>query len=424
MKKSITKNPGLKLFSLLLAIVLWLLIVQIEDPVETRPFSNIPVKLVNTELLDRQNKVFEVLDRSDTVRVRVRAPRSVFESLRAGDIVAEADVSKLTDINTVPITYYIQNLSVTYDSIEGDHDTVQLDVEDKKTRWIDLTYNTIGEVADGYMVYSVTPDQNRIEVTGPASLVDTISYAETGIDVSGAKRDLTANVELELFDADGVKVDQTRLTTNVSYIHMAVEVLAVKEVPVEVYYTGEPKEGCVVVGEAYSDPATVIIAGRPAAIENVVRVMIPQEVVDIEGASEDVVEYINLKDCLPENVRLGDTAFNGRATVTVPIESIVERSIEVKAQSISIINIPQELTAELEDATTRYTLTVNGLSDEIVKAQTGTITATVDLKAWIEKNHPEGVHSGVYEIPVLVKLRGDVTQTSEITARIVITAEE
>ena len=51
MKKLLTKNPGLKAFSLLLAIVLWFLIVQIEDPVETRSFSNIPVKLTNTELL-------------------------------------------------------------------------------------------------------------------------------------------------------------------------------------------------------------------------------------------------------------------------------------------------------------------------------------------------------------------------------------
>ena len=95
MRKRIFKNWGLKLASLLLAFILWFLVVQIEDPIGNKTFNNITVRLVNTELLENENKVYEVLDGTDTVDVTVSAPNSIREQLRAADIVAEADISKL-----------------------------------------------------------------------------------------------------------------------------------------------------------------------------------------------------------------------------------------------------------------------------------------------------------------------------------------
>ena len=83
MKKKIFHNWGLKLISLALAFVLWFLVVQIDDPQESRSFPNIPVRLTNTELLDAENKVYEVLGNTDTVRVTIRAPRSITKDLQA-----------------------------------------------------------------------------------------------------------------------------------------------------------------------------------------------------------------------------------------------------------------------------------------------------------------------------------------------------
>ena len=63
MKKLLTRNLGLKLASLLLAFVLWFLVAQIYDPKDTVTFNNIQVRLINTELLDEEGKVYEVLDK-------------------------------------------------------------------------------------------------------------------------------------------------------------------------------------------------------------------------------------------------------------------------------------------------------------------------------------------------------------------------
>ena len=103
MRKKLTHNLGLKLASLVLAFILWFLVVQINDPKDTERFTNVQVKLINTELLEKEGKVYEVLDNTDKVSVTVSAPRSIIDQMRASDIVAEADVSRLTDINTIAI---------------------------------------------------------------------------------------------------------------------------------------------------------------------------------------------------------------------------------------------------------------------------------------------------------------------------------
>ena len=203
MKKLLTRNLGLKLASLLLAFVLWFLVAQIYDPKDTVTFNNIQVRLINTELLDEEGKVYEVLDNSNLVRVTVTGPQSIVKSeLRRSDIVAEADMSKLTDINTIAITYYCENISNDSVEIKGNHDSVRLNVEDKTSKWIKLESNTIGDVASGYMIGNVTLDQTNIEVTGPKSAISQVDHAGVDINVTDSTTSLSANVDIKLYDAD------------------------------------------------------------------------------------------------------------------------------------------------------------------------------------------------------------------------------
>ena len=203
MKKLLTRNLGLKLASLLLAFVLWFLVAQIYDPKDTVTFNNIQVRLINTELLDEEGKVYEVLDNSNLVRVTVTGPQSIVKSeLRRSDIVAEADMSKLTDINTIAITYYCENISNDSVEIKGNHDSVRLNVEDKTSKWIKLESNTIGDVASGYMIGNVTLDQTNIEVTGPKSAISQVDHAGVDINVTDSTTSLSANVDIKLYDSD------------------------------------------------------------------------------------------------------------------------------------------------------------------------------------------------------------------------------
>ena len=419
MKKALTRNLGLKLASLVLAFVLWFLVAQIYDPKDTVTFNNIQVRLINTELLDEEGKVYEVLDNSNLVRVTVTGPQSIVKSeLRRSDIVAEADMSKLTDINTIAITYYCENVSNDSVEIKGNHDSVRLSVEDKTSKWIKLESNTIGEVASGYMIGNVTLDQTNIEVTGPKSAISQVDHAGVDINVTDSTSSLSANVDIKLYDADGNELTLESVKKNVNSAHMTVEVLATKEVPVEIEYMGVPEDGYMATGEVESSVPTVRIAGTASALVGISAITVPEERMNITGQSGDLVDIINLKEYLPSNVRLANKSFDGKITATVYIEPIDTKDLTIPADNISITGVPDGMEAEVTSTAEEYNITVSGLTRDISILRDSSVTGVLDLNQWMEDNGLEELTPGNYTIPVTFNLSEDITVDTDVNIHI------
>lgn len=419
MKKALTRNLGLKLASLVLAFVLWFLVAQIYDPKDTVTFNNIQVRLINTELLDEEGKVYEVLDNSNLVRVTVTGPQSIVKSeLRRSDIVAEADMSKLTDINTIAITYYCENVSNDSVEIKGNHDSVRLNVEDKTSKWIKLESNTIGEVASGYLIGNVTLDQTNIEVTGPKSAISQVDHAGVDINVTDSTSSLSANVDIKLYDADDNELTLESVKKNVNSAHMTVEVLATKEVPVEIEYMGVPEDGYMATGEVESSVPTVRIAGTVSTLVGISAITVPEDRMNITGQSDNLVDIINLKEYLPANVRLADKSFDGKITATVYIEPIVSKDLTVAAENISVTGVPDGMEAEITSTAEEYNITVSGLSRDVSILHDSSVTGILNLTQWMEDNGVEELTPGTYTIPVTFNLAEDITVVPDINIHI------
>lgn len=419
MKKLLTRNLGLKLASLLLAFVLWFLVAQIYDPKDTVTFNNIQVRLINTELLDEEGKVYEVLDNSNLVRVTVTGPQSIVKSeLRRSDIVAEADMSKLTDINTIAITYYCENISNDSVEIKGNHDSVRLNVEDKTSKWIKLESNTIGDVASGYMIGNVTLDQTNIEVTGPKSAISQVDHAGVDINVTDSTTSLSANVDIKLYDADDNELVLESVKKNVDSAYMTVEVLATKEVPVEIEYMGVPEDGYMATGEVESSVPTVRIAGTVSTLVGISAITVPEDRMNITGQSDNLVDIINLKEYLPANVRLADKSFDGKITATVYIEPIVSKDLTVAAENISVTGVPDGMEAEITSTAEEYNITVSGLSRDVSILHDSSVTGILNLTQWMEDNGVEELPPGTYTIPVTFNLAEDITVVPDINIHI------
>ena len=419
MKKLLTRNLGLKLASLLLAFVLWFLVAQIYDPKDTVTFNNIQVRLINTELLEEEGKVYEVLDNSNLVRVTVTGPQSIVKSeLRRSDIVAEADMSKLTDINTIAITYYCENISNDSVEIKGNHDSVRLNVEDKTSKWIKLESNTIGDVASGYMIGNVTLDQTNIEVTGPKSAISQVDHAGVDINVTDSTTSLSANVDIKLYDADDNELVLESVKKNVDSAYMTVEVLATKEVPVEIEYMGVPEDGYMATGEVESSVPTVRIAGTVSTLVGISAITVPEDRMNITGQSDNLVDIINLKEYLPANVRLADKSFDGKITATVYIEPIVSKDLTVAAENISVTGVPDGMEAEITSTAEEYNITVSGLSRDVSILHDSSVTGILNLTQWMEDNGVEELTPGNYTIPITFNLAEDITVTPDINIHI------
>lgn len=424
MKNKLLRNWGLKLASLVLAFILWFLVVVIDDPWDSKQFGSIQVKLTNVELLEKENKVYEILDNTDTVRVTVRAPRSVIDQMRASDIVAEADMSKLTDINTIAINYYVPNADAASIEINGNHDVVKLSVEDRVSKNVYLSYNTVGEVAEGYIVGNITLDQNRIEVSGPESAMANVSSAKVNINVDGITNGLSTNVEIQLFDKEGNEVSQDSITKQTDYAHISVEVLAVKEILVEAGFTGVPAEGYMATGAVDSSPSRIRIAGTTAALAGISRVTIPEDRVDITDAEADVVELVDIRDYLPSNVQLADSDFNGSVAVTAYIEPVMERDLRIPAENLTIVNVPEGFYADFAEETRTYTLAVEGLNVHVEALQAADIVGVIDMEEWMEDQGITELRPGTYDIPVVFELSEEITVTDPVTVRVTVYEEE
>ena len=422
MRKRLFNNWGLKLASLVLAIVIWFLVVQLNDPTDTKTFNNIAVKLTNTELLEKENKVYEVLDKTDNVSVTVRAPRSVIGQLRTSDIIAEADFSKITDINTVAIKYNVLNIEGV-DEIEGNREVVRLNVEERSKKWIKLVYSAVGEVAENFMVASTEAELSIIEVSGPKSVVDRISYAGAEINVTGYSSNVSANVDVVLYDEDGNKIENKAIKKSEDDIRMEVVVLATKEVPVEINYMGIPAEGYIATGVASSDPDTILIAGTAPILSGINKISVPEEYMNITGENDDMTGIIDLRDCLPDNVILADEEFSGKITATVYIAPLVERTLAVPAENITIANLPEGYEAKRVEEREFYELEVSGLAEHINSLRGVELYGVVDIAAWMEAEELTELASGSYGIPISFGF-GTNVKSEEISMQLTIAEME
>ena len=424
MKKKLLSNWPLKIASLLFAFCLWLIVINVEDPTNTQTFTNVSVKFENTEILTEQNLIYEVLENTDLVKsITVYGPRSVVAQLKDEDIIAKADFNKLTDDNTIPIEFYTTsryNADIT--RIRGSINTVKLNIENEKTIRLILHVNAVGEVAEGYMLGNMIPDQNQIIVVGAESVINTIDKAVAEVDVTDATAGIATYADVKLYDKEGNLVQSDAIKQRVTSVRVAVEVLATKSVPLSYTVMGTPANGYMATGEVVSDQAAVLLAGASSVLNNISRIEIPAEELNITGQSENMITIVNIKDYLPGNVSLADSGFNGRAAVTVYIEPTITRTFRINSNQVKVSNVPDGFTAAFENDKELLEIVLTGLTTTINQINADDIIGYVDMRDVKEEGNITRWRKGTYETTVQFTFPEDIK--TEQPAKVGIVLEE
>ena len=424
MKKKLLSNWPLKIASLLFAFCLWLIVINVEDPTNTQTFTNVSVKFENTEILTEQNLIYEVLENTDLVEsITVYGPTSVVAQLKDEDIIAKADFNKLTDDNTIPIEFYTTsryNADIT--RIRGSINTVKLNIENEKTIRLILHVNAVGEVAEGYMLGNMIPDQNQIIVVGAESVINTIDKAVAEVDVTDATAGIATYADVKLYDKEGNLVQSDAIKQRVTSVRVAVEVLATKSVPLSYTVMGTPANGYMATGEVVSDPAAVLLAGASSVLNNISRIEIPAEELNITGQSENMITIVNIKDYLPGNVSLADSGFNGRAAVTVYIEPTITRTFRINSNQVKVSNVPDGFTAAFENDKELLEIVLTGLTTTINQINADDIIGYVDMRDVKEEGNITRWRKGTYETTVQFTFPEDIK--TEQPAKVGIVLEE
>lgn len=407
-------NLWLKILAVAIAFIVWMIAAQINNPVSTHTFSNVRVTLLGTDVLENEGKVYQILNGSDVVKVTVRAPESVISTITAADISAVADLSQITEDGTVPIVYTLDRA----ESIISDRNELQVLVEEKKTKYVNIYYEMVGSVGEGCVAGRVNLERNRIEVSGPKSAVDRVSYAQVTIDLDGAVKTISADMEVVLYDADDHKIDSENIVKQTDYVTTTVTVLSTKTVPIYASVTGEPAAGYIYPDDIEVFPGVITIAGDTSVLNSISRIDITDPV-DIGGKNENVFASYDIEKYLPAGVSVEEQGFDGEVTVIAYIEKLGEKSINLSESRINLLNIPEGYTADIiEDGP--IVVKLSGLSAELNAISSESLIGTAEIAA----NNSENIYIDGEVLILAVKFNlSEHVKADPVYIRVLLTAD-
>lgn len=382
--KLVTNNFGLKVAALFFSVVLWLVVVNIDDPTQAKSFTT-SITVTNADYMTQQGKYFEAKDSNLQVTFKVSTVRSVMKNLSNTDFRAVADMENIEQVDGV-YRVPIEITATRYASavnFQGKTQYMEVNVEDLVLSQFSIKAKTVGDAAENYAVGDMRVSPNILKVTGSESVVSQIDHVEATIDVTGASADLTDSVVPVVYDADGVAVDTSKLSFNIDKVTISATILNIRNLTVEVEPSGTVADGYVCTGVTIN-PNKIAVKGTPETLNAAGNIVIPSDQLDISGATGNVVKTINISSYLPDDVELVDPD-NVNIEVTAVVEQIVSETYTVPVENIAIQNLRDGYEATFADST--ITITLKGLRNDLDKLMADNIKGNVSVAGLAEGNH-------------------------------------
>lgn len=415
MKKKLTKNLSLKILSVFIAFIIWLVILNIDDPTITTRISGIKVTTVNGDSITLAGMYYEV-EKGDEVAIVVKGKKSIVDTLTASDFYAEADLSKYSITNAVPIEV---QLSRKYASdpeiIEGKSQTMMISVENYLTKQFDVDIQTKGEPAEGYYITAdeITASPNRINVSAPESVMKRISSVKLDVYVNDVKKEFRTIVEPRAYDSNGVQIKSDKIKFGVNSISVTATPLRLKEVDIVIETVGEVKEGYELTKQKLSVDK-LQIAGTKSVIDKVDKIVLSPQIDQMDKTFE--LSY-TLKEYLPGDVKL--VSSDKECKVTLTIEELIEKKLEFYAKDIKFLNLRTDVTADY-NTDEKLSLTIRGLAEVINELEIEQFAPHIDMnnlvigeqRANVNFESIEGAQI-VNPVSINIELKDVTTQTEE-----------
>lgn len=424
MKEKITNNLSLKILSLIVAIFIWLLVINVDNPIITKTFVVTDVQLLNEAYIDADGKMCMRDEEQQPIRVTIKAQRKILDDISVMDIRAVADLQQAVSLDTtpvmVPITVSVGKIPA--ENIQVSPQNLSLHIEDKETQEFVVTVTTNNTRPDkGYEIGNLISNPEKIRITGPTSLINKIDKVVASVNVNGAVADVTQETDVTVIDKNGEEFSSQDLNyLNVSKVYVSARLWKVRtDVKISAECSGSTAEGYQ-VESVTTTPNVISVAGSDEALSALAEqnntIWIPADAIDISGKDKDHEEKINISEYLPEGLKLTS---DSSEDVFVHVNILPQGSTvcEIPTKNIKVENMPKGMQAAFDAA--QIEVRVKKTREDMDDLKEKDIKASIDLKDKEE---------GSYELPVRIQipegyeLVDDVTTGVEVTE--ISTAEE
>ena len=322
------ENLILKLVSVVLALLLWLIVFNVSNP-EQKESRTVELQILNQDTFSAENKTWEV-DRS-TVTVSYTVRSNLASSVKASDFKAYIDLSDYSITGSVPVYVELVNQenASSISDIVARPSVVHVSIEDLQKKKFDLQMHQQGNVAEGYTVSSITVDPTTIYVNGPESSVGRISSLGLVVNVDGLNQNTDGTGKIVFYDANG-KIIQNLPNVSLSQeqVDYTVVIHKKKDLILSATTEGNVQNGYT-VEELQISPKSISVSGSESVLDGINQLTLPA--LDVSNAKEDVSVSLRLKDYLPSGLSLAEP--NSTVYIHATIKKLPESTKEEVEQN-------------------------------------------------------------------------------------------
>ena len=412
MKHKWTNNLGLKIVSLLVSCLIWVVVTNTNDPESTQVYKNVPITIKNQDTITNANKTFTVVDGVDKINVYVTARKSVRSSLAADSFIVKADMENYNEaLGTVPLEISCEDGRIRQEDIRMLPSSLKISMEDKVEQNFGMAVVTTGKPDKGYEVGKTTiVTGDTIRIAGPESLINIIGKVTISVDVTNMSMGSTDFYPIRIEDKNGATLTDGQMSNlelknsdGVSLQNNSAEVQTelwkvYNDIPLKVEVTGEVAPGYKVSAVTLA-PQTINLVAEENAIEELGGIIQLKDPVNVEGMTETQDFTVDLNDTLNQydDIRL-ESDISSAITVHVGIDEVGSKTFQMPISDIIMHNTPSDkkLIFSPADAVSISVKTTSEDSEEAITLTLSDISAEIDLKS-CEIN-------GSYTLPVNVTL--------------------
>ena len=398
MNKLFTNNLPWKIAALFIAIMLWIFVINTQNPTQPQEISGISVQikgydtltelgyeLTNKEEIMNQNfKVVVSGPRLDIDKL-VRDPSLITATLNLANYAGELTHDSISDNANYHIEVNIDGSSVVVKDKRPQVTKVRIDKIDSKEQRI--TYDLAEDITSHYTLLGdgkpiISPE--KIKITGAKADIDRVVEAKVYIEAKDfSEEHLVRELPIKLYDIDGVEITGLKLSSDVAEVKLPIG--SQKVVPISINYTGNMPEGYILTKvEAALSEVTII--GKPAVLDSISKIEL--EPINLNTLTES--NLLQVKMILPEGVV---SLQNNKVSVSLQVseENTLTYPIQMSELDLTVNGIGEGLTFEI--LTNSIDIELSGLSDDLIITDKSDIKATLDL---------EGYAEGEYTLPLTI----------------------
>ena len=299
----VQRNLLVKVISLLTAIVLWLVVMNDQNPSIENNYT-IPI------IVEDVPSGYKITYSDDHVRIRVKGPRANFVDHDSSDFKARLSLANLKEgSHDVKVEVICPQ---GFDLLEATPPAITVMMDPFTEKQYRTTLTVTGAPANGKTVADIEKDNAMATVVGPKSAVDTVESVVGYIGLTGNEEDFDLTVPLKALDEDGNEVGNVRIHPASTQVHVTLARGLSKKVVKVNPVLGNAAPGYE-VRSVMAVPAQVEIAGDEKVISKLTS--ISTETIPLES-TDDIKRTARLR--LPAGV----TITNPEVVVSVDIEPV------------------------------------------------------------------------------------------------------